>query len=351
MDKISLSICIATLNRGKYIGATLDSIICQATDQVEIVVLDGASTDNTEDVIRTRQQRFLRLRYFRQSVNMGIDHDFAEAVSLAQGEYCWLFSDDDLLKPGAIQAVLKAIESHYALIIANAEVRNADLSKLLMPRALQFTADRVYKSTERDRFIADMGNYLTFIGGVIIRRELWNAREKNKYFGSYFIHAGVIFQSPLPEDSLAIAAPLICVRYGNAMWLGKYFEIWMFKWPNLIWSFADYPDSVKLQVCRKEPWRSSRTLLQYRAKGFYTPNRYFEWLEPRLESYWTRALSKAIACLPGRIANILGIVYYSAFYHRPDRPLVLLDLRNSPFYCWRLRKPRPSVNEPQPGLS
>jgi abequosyltransferase len=351
VDNISLSICIATLNRGKFIGATLDSIICQATEQVEIVVLDGASTDNTEEVIRTYQQKVPRLRYFRQSANMGIDHDFAEAVSLAQGEYCWLFSDDDLLNPGAIQAVLNAIEGHYSLIIANAEVRNADLSKLLMPRALQLTANRIYKSTEHDRFIADVGSYLTFIGCVIIKRQLWNAREKKKYFGSYFIHAGVIFQSPLPEDSLAIAAPLIRIRYGNAMWLGKYFEVWMFRWPNLIWSFADYPDSVKLQLCRKEPWRRVRTLLVFRAKGFYTLSRYFEWLEPRLESVWTRAVSKAIAILPGRVANLLGVAYFFAFYHRPDRPLVLVDLRNSPFYCWRFPKSRPRVNEPQLGVS
>jgi abequosyltransferase len=351
MSEIKLSICIATLNRSAFIGTTLESIICQATEQVEIVVLDGASTDNTEEIVRGCQERCPQLRYVRQNANMGIDHDFAEAVELARGEYCWLFSDDDLLKPGAIQAVLNAIEGRYALIIANAEVRNADLSKLLVPRALRLTADRIYKSTERDRFIADIGNYLTFIGCVIINRQLWNAREKKKYFGSYFIHAGVIFQSPLPEDSLAIATPLICVRYGNAMWLGKYFEIWMFRWPNLIWSFADYPDSVKLQVCPKEPWRRIRTLLLYRAKGFYTLNRYFEWLEPRLESYWTRAVSKAIAYLPGRVANLLGVAYYSVFYHRPDRPLVLVDLRNSPFYCWRLRKPRPRVNEPQPGVS
>jgi|HubBroStandDraft_6_1064221.scaffolds.fasta_scaffold23582_3 abequosyltransferase len=341
MSEIKLSICIATLNRAAFIGATLQSIVCQATEQVEIVVLDGASTDNTEEVVRGFQVSFPRLRYVRQSTNMGVDHDFAEAVDLARGEYCWLFSDDDLLKPDAIQTVLDAMGGNYGLIIANAEVRNADLSKLLISQKLAMTADRIYKSGEGQYLLADLGGYLTFIGCVIIKRQLWSVREKRKYFGTYFVHLGVIFQSPLPDDTLVIAKPLISLRYGNAMWLGKYFEVWMFKWPNLIWSFADYQDSVKFQVCPKEPWRKVRTLLLHRAKGVYTPSGYFEWLEPRLESHWTRALSKAIAYLPGRVANLLGVAYYSAFYHRPDRRAVLLDLMNSPFYFWRLRKPSP----------
>ena len=109
MNQIKISICIATRNRGAFIAETLGSIIAQATDQVEIVVLDGASTDDTGEVVRQYQERFPRLRYVRQEMNMGVDRDFATAVDLAIGEYCWLFSDDDLLKPGAIQAVLDAI--------------------------------------------------------------------------------------------------------------------------------------------------------------------------------------------------------------------------------------------------
>ena len=272
---------------------------------------------------------------------MGVDQDFAKAVDLAQGEYCWLFSDDDLMKPGAIQAVLDAINGQYGLIIANAEVRNNDLSKELQLQRLPLSADRVYRSDESHQLLADVGDYLTFIGGVIIKRQLWNAREKQKYFGSFFVHAGVIFQSPLPENTLVIAKPLIAIRYGNAMWLDKYFEIWMFKWPDLIWSFAHCPDAVKSRVCRREPWRRFRTLLLQRAKGTYTINIYRKWLESRLDSSWSRFKSSAIAYLPGRIANILAVLYFFFLSHLSQRsgpPLELVDLRNSPFFYRRLRQ-------------
>lgn len=343
MNSITLSVCIATHNRGGFIGETLESIVSQATEQVEIVVLDGASTDNTGDIIRSWQQHFPRLRYFRQNANMGVDHDFAEAVRLADGEYCWLFSDDDILKPGAVSAVLEGIKSGYGLIVANAEVRNADLSKLLQPTRLSFDIDRVYEVTEGQRLLSDVGNHLTFIGCVIIKRQLWSGREKEKYFGTYFVHAGVIFQSPLPEDTLVIARPLIAIRYGNAMWLTKYFEIWMFKWPDLIWSFSGYPDSVKLQVCPREPWRDLKNLLLHRAKGTYTIHGYLQWLEPRLDSWWTRAASKAIAYLPGRVVNLV-VMFRLIASRKPDRQQVLLDLVNSPFCFWRIRGRGPRLH-------
>jgi glycosyltransferase involved in cell wall biosynthesis len=341
MNAIKLSICIATLNRGNFIGETLESIVCQASDDVEIVVLDGASTDNTGGVVRQYQERFTGLRYFCQKTSMGVDHDFAEAVNLAQGEYCWLFSDDDLLKPGAIRTVLEAIKGQYALIIANSVVCNADLSKVLQPQRLPFRADRIYEAGENHRLLADTGDYLSFIGCVIIKRELWDAREKEKYFGSFFVHVGVIFQSLLPERALVIAKPLITIRYGNASWLKKYFEIWMFKWPNLIWSFEHYPDAAKRPACHKEPWRRLRALLLHRAKGTYTIDTYLKWLKPRLESSWARAASRAMAHFPGRIANLLAVAYYLAPRRgRPAQPLVLVDLMNSPFYFGKLLRPR-----------
>ncbi len=308
-------------------------------------MVDGGSTDNTEEVVRSFQKDHPGIRYFRLGRNNGIDQDFAEAVRLAQGEYCWLFSDDDLFRPDAIDTVLRVIRDHYALIIANAEVCNRDFTKVLERARLPLIADKIYKPGETAQVLADCGRYLSFIGCVIIRNDLWRSREKERYFGSYFIHVGVIFQEPLPGDTLVIAKPLISIRYGNAMWLARYFEIWMFKWPNLIWSFRDYPDAAKARVCPREPWRNLARLMIHRAKGTYTIARYAEWLEPRLRSRWTRVLSKAIAYCPGRIANLFGFIYYSVFSRNSARLLVLSDMINSPFYCLKSRGGRTSTRQ------
>lgn len=331
MTKPYLSICIATYNRAGYIGETLESIISQVTDEVEIVIVDGASTDGTSGVVKDYAEVCKQIRYIRLLSKGGSDQDFCKAVELAKGEYCWLMSDDDILKQGAIQTVLDEIQhNNYSLIIMNSEVRNADLSKLVDKKLLQIIENKIYTPEENENLFIEIANYLSFIGCVIIKRELWNAREKEKYFGTVFVHVGVIFQSPLPGDTLVIAKPLISIRYGNALWTAKSFEIWMFKWPNLIWSFSDYPEAAKRQVIPREPWRKITTLLTYRAKGAYSLKEYSDWLEPRFNSWWGRLAARTVAQLPGCVVNLLGVIYFSVFYHKSRLPLS--DIKHSHYY-------------------
>ena len=103
---IKLSICIPTYNRAAFLGEALDSVIRQATDEVEIVVSDNASTDNTEALVREYQARFPRIRYHKNPENLGADRNFLKVVELGEGEYCWLLGSDDALAEGAIAAML-----------------------------------------------------------------------------------------------------------------------------------------------------------------------------------------------------------------------------------------------------
>jgi glycosyltransferase involved in cell wall biosynthesis len=329
---IQLSICIATLNRAAFIGETLESIISQATDEVEIVIVDGASSDNTEQVVETYRQRFPALRYFRQEKNMGVDRDFNRAVELASGEYCWLFPDDDLLKPGAIHTLLSESRRGYEAIIVNAEVRNADFSFLIEQRRLRITNNRVYGADQAESFFADTASYLSFIGGVVIKRDSWMARERERYFGTLFIHIGVIFQQPFPGDILVIAEPLISIRYGNAMWTSRSFEIWMFKWPDLIWSFEAFSESAKSKVLTipRDPWIHPVALLEFRAINAYSLNEYRKWIQPRGRSVFRNMLAAMIAVMPGCLANTMILATIKV--RKWDTPLLLSDVRNSPYY-------------------
>ena len=114
-----LSICIPTYNRAAYIGETLASIISQSSDDIEIVIVDGASTDNTADVVNEFQGRFENIHYHREKQNNGIDTDLAKSVALAQGEYCWLMSSDDILAAGAIQRILTEIKEGMEIYLCN----------------------------------------------------------------------------------------------------------------------------------------------------------------------------------------------------------------------------------------
>jgi len=330
-EVIDLSICIATYNRGAFINQSLDSLLGQITGGVEIVVVDGASPDNTPEVMAEYVSLHPQIKYFREQENSGVDADFDKAVGYASGKFCWLMTDDDLLQPGAIEKVLAATAGDEDLIIVNSSIRNADLSVEFESHRLLFDDDREYTKVDHEMMFSETAAYLSFIGSVVIRRTFWMSRNRTDYYGSLFVHVGVIFQSPPVERVRVIAEPLIIVRYGNAMWTPRSFEIWMFLWPNLIWSFPDFTDAVKREICRREPWRSFNALFHHRALGAYSMMEY-----RRCWSGDSRKLQRFVACIislfPQSVANFIMVFYFSL--SKNSAQLALHDLLHSPNAGW-----------------
>lgn len=324
-----LSLCIATMNRAGFIGETLLALLTGAPASIEVVILDGGSTDGTEAVIAAIAAEHPEIRYIRQAAAGGVDADFDAAVQQARGAYCWLMSDDDLLKPGSLQRVLRELESEPDLVIVNAEVRSTDMSHVLSERVLKFDADRTYGPGDAAALLGDTGGYLSFIGGVVIRRNRWNERERERYYGSLFIHVGVIFQAPL-NRVVVLADPMVVIRYGNALWAARGFEIWMLKWPNLIWSFGGLSDAAKNSVTPRYPWRKAGTLLFFRAKGAYSMDAYRRVLRAQATSLAMRAKLIAVALVPGPLALAIAVMYFH--WRHPEPAVPLFELRQSRFH-------------------
>lgn len=328
-----LSICIPTLNRSVYIGETLSSIATQLQDGVEIVIVDGGSTDGTEQIVNIYQQSFPNIRYFKKdasekkSSNEGFDRDCNYAVELSSGEYCWLMTDDDLLKPGAIERVLSELEKNYCLIVASAEVRSSDFTELLVRNRPNIVSDRIYKPCEWDEFARMVGSHLTFVGAVIIKRQLWLSRNRERYFGSGFIHVGVIFDEPIGGAVLVTADPLVSIRFGNAQWTSRAFQIWMINWPSLIWTFPSLSEAAKAGICPREPWRNLPTLLFNRAMGMYSTREYQFFIDGQPGSTARRSLSRLIAMVPRALLYIPVWIYIRTML--PDSTYVLFNLKES----------------------
>ena len=93
-----LSICIPTYNRLPFLKELLPAILRQVDagrDEVEVVVSDNASTDDTADYLRSLLNPCLR--WWTNETNIGGDRNFLKCVAEAKGEYVWLFGDDLLI--------------------------------------------------------------------------------------------------------------------------------------------------------------------------------------------------------------------------------------------------------------
>ncbi len=107
-----LSICIPTFNRASLLDVCLASLLPQVAscgEQVEVVVSDNASTDETRDLLTKWQQRF-PFRLHRHNDNIGLLGNITfVAGTLARGDFIWLLGDDDLLAVGAVEQVVNML--------------------------------------------------------------------------------------------------------------------------------------------------------------------------------------------------------------------------------------------------
>jgi len=94
------------------------------------------------------------------------------------------------------------------------------------------------------------------------------------------------------------------------MWTPKSFEIWMFKWPQLVWSFDDFSKGDKQCISALEPWHNPNLLFYFRATGAYSSTEFHTFLSPRLRGVgWLKAYLMAV--FPATLANLIFIGYYA----------------------------------------
>ena len=109
-----LSICIPTFNRAETLKLLLENIAqvgASQLEKIEIVISDNASTDHTEQVVRSRID--LPIKYNKNTYNIGGAKNLLTATGrLATGDFVWIIGDDDLILPKGIETVLDSIENN-----------------------------------------------------------------------------------------------------------------------------------------------------------------------------------------------------------------------------------------------
>jgi abequosyltransferase len=272
MDDIKISICMPTRNRAGFIGAALDSVISQADDRVEIVIVDGASTDGTQAVVDKYRQKFSGIVYCRQEKNGGVDMDMAKAITTARGEYCWLLSDDDALKPGAIQRMLEEAASGYEIFLTNVTVCDLYLRPIRERCWLSKDVEsRVFDLHEKGDLIeycnkADsIGALFSFWSSIVLRRETWvKSGYARDFDGSAYALAATLFSSIGSECRLKyIKEPLILWRNDNLSFqdeggLAKRFLLDFDGYMHMADKYMSFDPDIRrsfLSVMRREhPW-------------------------------------------------------------------------------------------------
>jgi abequosyltransferase len=227
---VLLSFCIPTYNFGAFIGAALDSIARQAGDDVEVVIVDGGSDDDTAEVVSRFNGRFARLVFDRRQRRGGIDRDLSRAVSLARGEYCWLFSADDVLVDDAVARMRRALDSHQDILLCNRVKCTFNLRQLHLQWWLStsVSSKTFYLSDASDarnyaNSARSLGALLSYISAIVFRRSLWPSNaESLQCMGSHFAAAVILLGAARSGATLHyLSEPLVMCRGENDSFLAE----------------------------------------------------------------------------------------------------------------------------------
>lgn len=116
-----VSVIIPSYNAADYIAQTLESVLAQTLTDIEVIVVDDGSTDNTRNIVADFANKDPRLMLVEQANQFaGVARN--NGMSKARGKYLYFLDADDYIESNALEELVNAIEQHGAdIAIAKSE--------------------------------------------------------------------------------------------------------------------------------------------------------------------------------------------------------------------------------------
>lgn len=111
-----VTVVIPTYRRAALVARAIESARRQTYANLEIIVVDDGSPDDTEEVVRREAAKDARVRYVRHSMNKGLPAGRNTGIRAARGEYIAFLDDDDEWRTDKIEQQVLAIGEHDAVL-------------------------------------------------------------------------------------------------------------------------------------------------------------------------------------------------------------------------------------------
>jgi glycosyltransferase involved in cell wall biosynthesis len=118
-----VTIGIPTYNGGKRLPRSIESIWTQNYPNLEVIVSDNCSTDNTAEVVENFGRNHPELKLVRQEKNIGQIGNYHFLLKAAKGKYFIWLADDDFLEPGFILRAVQFMEAHDDYSLASGRIQ------------------------------------------------------------------------------------------------------------------------------------------------------------------------------------------------------------------------------------
>lgn len=213
-EPLILSICIPTYSRSSYLKTCIDSLIAYKGEDIEVIVQDNHSEDDTETLMNSYVEIDSRISYEKNSMNLGMMENLFKAMERARGEYIFILSDDDFILSGGIEKIIRLIKNKNPTAFNCAKILYFEKSK----RAIYYSA----VSSRSDFDCSDIAKIIMFshiFSGTSILRRLIDTKYLREFADTYYAH---IVAFALASNNVAyIDEPIVFHVWENETYWGE----------------------------------------------------------------------------------------------------------------------------------
>lgn len=262
MEQPLVSVTVITYNSSKTVLETLESIKAQTYQNIELIVSDDCSTDNTVEIcckwIEQNKSRFVRTELLSGEKNTGVAGNCNRAEVACQGEWVKGIAGDDLLMPNCIADCVEYIQENPEIIYLFGKCKAFDA-----PEEQCMEVDNVFDYSFFTMTSEEQLHRLIFVGNCVPATTVFYNREKAKKIGITnderiplledwpkwinLLRAGVKLHY---VDKVLVSYRIGGISTGNTMSMISYYSNRLFRfyycYPE--WQKENYEEAVKRMV-------------------------------------------------------------------------------------------------------
>lgn len=250
-EKPLVSVCIPAYNNDEYIIETIECILNQSYKNIELIVVDDNSKDDTYNVVKSIKDD--RVSVYKNEKNLGMAGNWNKCLELCKGKYIKLICADDLIHNRLIEKEVQIMEKYPSVNLVQSDTQFIDLSGKAKGYYRRYHKSGVVKGKKASRFSVFTRDYLGAPLANMIRKSAYD--KLGGFDDSFFYIIDYDFYMKLANfgDIYIIHKPLNYFRIRNDSNTGEVMngdkgDIYISEHRRLVEKYADDLQLNKLEV-------------------------------------------------------------------------------------------------------
>ena len=199
-----ISVIVPVYGTEKYLRKCLDSIIGQTYKNIELIIVNDATRDGSETIIKEYLKRYDNIRYVRHSKNRGLFRARVSGAEEAAGEYIAFVDSDDYISLDFFRLLVRrAMSSDADIVVCNTVFEDEDGSQTIKQLyRLCFEKEELCNEEIRDKFFSQNGYCFSW-------HTIWNKLYSRRLWDKCFEHYKKMDRHLIMTEDVAFSVPLL----------------------------------------------------------------------------------------------------------------------------------------------